>query len=211
MFSRAKGIIWDWNGTLLKDVDLCVSVMNQMLEKRGLSLLTIDNYKQVFTFPVKDYYRKIGFNFATEPFEIPAMEFIEGYTAKVHECGLQENCLELLEFFRTHGFRQFVVSAMEQQELEKCLSRLHIGHYFEHVSGLDNHYASSKIKNGKSLISEMKLDPSELVLIGDTVHDFEVASELGCPCVLIAGGHQTKEILQTTGVPVFDSLEQLLN
>lgn len=210
MFSRAKGIIWDWNGTLLNDVDLCVSVINQLLEKRGLPFLTINHYKQVFTFPVKDYYQKIGFDFETEPFEIPAMEFIDGYTAKVSECGLQENSLELLESFKIRGFRQFVVSAMEQQELEKCLDRLQIRHYFEHVSGLDNHYAASKIENGKRLISELKIDPADVILIGDTVHDFEVASELGCSCVLIAGGHQTKEVLQMTGALVFDSLDELL-
>jgi phosphoglycolate phosphatase len=210
MFSRAKGIIWDWNGTLLNDVDLCVSVINQLLEKRGLSLLTIDRYQKVFTFPVKNYYQKIGFDFETEPFEIPAMEFIDGYTAKVSECGLQENSIELLESFKARGFRQFVVSAMEQRELEKCLDRLQIRHYFEHVSGLDNHYAASKIENGMRLISEVKIDAAEVILIGDTVHDYEVASELGCPCVLIAGGHQTREVLQTTGAQVFDSLTELL-
>lgn len=211
MFGRVKGIIWDWNGTLLNDVDLCVSVINGLLEKRGLCLLTVDNYKEVFTFPVKDYYQKIGFDFETEPFEIPAMEFIDGYTTKVHECGLQENSLEILESFKAQGIRQFVVSAMEQQELEKCLDRLQIRYYFEHVSGLDNHYAASKIENGKRLISELKIDAADIILIGDTVHDFEVASELGCSCVLIAGGHQSKEVLQTTGASVFDSLDELLS
>jgi phosphoglycolate phosphatase len=211
MFDQAKGIIWDWNGTLLDDVDLCVSVMNRLLEKRQLETLSTDRYKQVFTFPVKDYYRKIGFDFETEPFEIPAMEFIDGYSAKVPECGLQKNSLEILESYRNRGLRQFVVSAMEQMELEKCLGRLKINHFFEHVSGLDNHYASSKIENGKRLISELKLNTAELILIGDTVHDFEVASEMGCRCVLIAGGHQTKEVLQTTGALVLDNLEQLLS
>jgi phosphoglycolate phosphatase len=211
MFGRTKGIIWDWNGTLLNDVDLCVSVMNGLLQKRQLPPLSIDRYQQVFTFPVKDYYQKIGFDFETEAFEIPAMEFIDGYSVKVPECGLQNNSLEILETFKSRGFRQFVVSAMEQQELEKCLDRLQIRHYFEHVSGLDNHFASSKIENGKRLISELKIDAADIIFIGDTVHDFEVASELGCSCILIAGGHQSKKVLQTTGAPVFDRLEELLS
>jgi phosphoglycolate phosphatase len=78
------------------------------------------------------------------------------------------------------------------------------------VSGLDNHYAESKIGNAHQLISDFNLVPNELVLIGDTVHDFEVGCELGCQCVLIANGHQSKEVLASTGVLVIDELNQLL-
>ena len=75
---------------------------------------------------------------------------------------------------------------------------------------MDNIYAVSKIENGHRLIADMKLDASELVLIGDTVHDFEVAVELGCQCVLIADGHQSKEVLRSSGALVIDSISELL-
>jgi phosphoglycolate phosphatase len=99
---------------------------------------------------------------------------------------------------------------MKQDALDICLEQQKINHFFEHVSGLDNHYAASKLENGRQLISGLNLDVSELILIGDTIHDFEVASELGCKCVLIANGHQSKEILESTGVLVIDELSQLI-
>jgi phosphoglycolate phosphatase len=98
---------------------------------------------------------------------------------------------------------------MKQDILEECLNHFRISHFFEHVSGLDNHYAVSKLENGHRLISDLKLDVGELVLIGDTVHDFEVANALGCPCILLANGHQSKEVLQATGAAVIDRLSQL--
>jgi len=84
-----------------------------------------------------------------------------------------------------------------------------IGKYFEHVSGLDNHYAASKVDNAKRLLDKLQLNPKELVLIGDTIHDFEVASELGCKCILIANGHQSRSVLQSTGAIIVDRLTQL--
>lgn len=210
MIDRIGGIIWDWNGTLLNDAGLAVRTMNQMLEKRGLPVLSVDGYKSVFTFPVKDYYQKIGFDFQTEPFEIPALEFIDYYNSQVKECDLHKEALRVLNYFQSVGVRQFVLSAMEQVILDDCLKHYQINDFFEHVSGLDNFYAASKIENGHRLIAELKLDANELVLIGDTVHDFEVATELGCPCVLIADGHQSKEVLQATGALVIDSISQLL-
>ena len=57
-------IIWDWNGTLLNDRWLCVEAINQALNKRNLPMLTEGKYKDVFSFPVEDYYKKVGFDFS---------------------------------------------------------------------------------------------------------------------------------------------------
>ncbi|MDP2112575.1 MAG: HAD hydrolase-like protein [Bacteroidota bacterium] len=210
MTETIGGIIWDWNGTLLNDIELCVQTINEMLQKRNLQKLTVDEYREVFSFPVKDYYQKIGFDFNDEPFDIPALEFIEEYNCQVKGCKLHENSVSVLNYFQSVGIRQFILSAMKQDALDQCLEQQNISQYFEHISGLDNHYAASKIENGQQLISELNLIASELILIGDTVHDFEVARELGCQCVLIANGHQSKHILESTGVLVIDELNQLL-
>lgn len=211
MMDRIGGIIWDWNGTLLNDIQLCVQTINEMLDKRNLPLLSVNDYKDVFSFPVKNYYQKIGFDFEVEPFEIPALEFIERYNEQMNGCILHQNSLIVLSYFQSVGIRQFVLSAMKQDALEDCLNHQQISHFFEHISGLDNHYAASKMENGRRLISGLNLNIAELVLIGDTVHDFEVATELGCQCILIANGHQSREVLQATGVLVIDRLEQLLD
>jgi len=211
MIGNVGGIIWDWNGTLLNDAGLAVQTMNQMLERRGLPQLSVDGYKSVFTFPVKDYYQKIGFDFQAEPFEVPALEFIDCYNSRVNECSLHPDTLNVLNYFRSMGVKQYILSAMEQQVLNDCMKHYQIDGFFEHVSGLDNFYAASKIDNGHRLIAELKLNTADLVLIGDTVHDFEVATELGCRCILVADGHQSKAVLQATGTLVIDSISQLLS
>lgn len=210
MANNWKGIIWDWNGTLLNDTLLCVHTINGMLEKRNLPSLSVVQYKAVFSFPVKDYYRKIGFDFEAEPFEIPAREFIDAYHEGLSACRLHEKSIALLHHFQARGTRQFILSAMKQETLDLCLQEQQINHFFEQVSGLDNHYAASKLDNGQKLLANCRLKASDLVLIGDTVHDFEVAKALGCHCILIANGHQSRQILEATGVQVLDVLGQLI-
>lgn len=210
MIDKIGGVIWDWNGTLLNDAELAVETINSMLVRRNLPQLSVDRYKQVFTFPVKEYYRKIGFDFEAEPFEVPALEFIERYNEQVKGCCLHQDSTTVLNYFQSLGIRQFILSAMQQNTLDECLNHYQINHFFDHVSGLDNHYAASKIENGHRLIAELKLDARELVLIGDTIHDYEVAAELGCQCILIANGHQSREILEGTDAWVIDHLNQLL-
>ena len=51
-------------------------------------------------------------------------------------------------------------------------------------------------------------DPDKAVMIGDSVHDFEVARALGVHCVLQAAGHQPAAVLRATGAPVADDVRQ---
>lgn len=56
-------IIWDWNGTILNDVDHAVAMMNTLLVEHNLPLIDREYYREIFDFPVLHYYQKLGFNF----------------------------------------------------------------------------------------------------------------------------------------------------
>jgi len=84
-FNKINNIIWDWNGTMLNDAQYCVTCMNKVLTKRDMRLIDISDYRTHFTFPVKDYYEAIGFNFKLEDFEVPAMEFINEYYGNIKD------------------------------------------------------------------------------------------------------------------------------
>ena len=57
-------------------------------------------------------------------------------------------------------------------------------------------------------LKEEGFDPARAVVIGDSVHDFEVAQALGVGCVLQSGGHQPPETLRKTGAPVVKGLRE---
>ncbi|MCY1720421.1 HAD hydrolase-like protein [Prolixibacteraceae bacterium Z1-6] len=204
-----QSIIWDWNGTLLNDLDFCISTINKLLKKRKLELVTHESYKAVFSFPVKDYYEAIGFDFSKEDFAIPAREFIDLYDAGVKNCLLHSSATEVLSYFKEKGIRQFVLSAMQQEMLNETLKQQGIFDYFEGVAGLNDHYAVSKIERGEQLISQFNINKEKATIIGDTIHDFEVAQQLGTDCILIADGHQSAERLQSTGIHVISDLRRL--
>ncbi|MEE4258532.1 MAG: HAD hydrolase-like protein [Bacteroidales bacterium] len=190
-----KVIIWDWNGTLLNDTDICVSCMNRVLKKRGLELLDVQRYREIFTFPVKDYYLKAGLDLNKEAFEIPAMEFIKLYHESLHSADLFPCVKDVLKSFKNRGYYQAVLSAMEHESLEASLKEKGVFPYFDIITGINDHYAHSKLEIGKELMGVIHFKRSEILLIGDSLHDLEVADELGIECVLVANGHQSFERL----------------
>ena len=206
MESNRTTIIWDWNGTLLDDVSICLESINTMLDERRLRALTHEMYRGVFTFPVIDYYRQVGFDFEKEDWETVAMDFMNRYFDKLIRSNLFADAQPVLEFFHQCGYRQVILSAMEQEALVASVMERGIGKYFQNIVGIDNHYAAGKSGNGNAIIVEHSLVADNTWFIGDTLHDADIAQELGCRCLLVANGHQDKKRLEQAGVPVLNSL-----
>lgn len=202
-------VIWDWNGTLFDDVRLGIDIMNGMLRRRGMAEMTLARYQQVFDFPVKEYYRRLGFDFARESFEALGTEFIDAYERRKMECGLQPLARETLDRLRASGRQQAVLSAYRHATLEDILRAFAVRDHFALVVGSDDHYAHGKIEQGRWLLKELGCVPGQAVLIGDTVHDADVARALGIACVLVTSGYHGRTRLVETGYPVIDSLAEL--
>lgn len=204
-----QSIIWDWNGTLLNDVDFCVNCMNQLLEAQKLPLLTKEKYQEVFTFPVQDYYKEIGFDFNIESFDKVGHLFMNYYSANIKTCELHPTAISILQMFEEANIPQYMLSAMEHNSLVNMLDKRHIFSFFRGVYGIDNLLGAGKAHRANTLMQEHKIDPKSCLLIGDTLHDKEVGDLLGCSSLLIANGHQNKKRLQSSGGLVLNNLEEL--
>ena len=198
-------IIWDFNGTLLDDVMTGIRSVNTLLAERGLDTIdSIGRYRDVFRFPIIDYYRSLGFDFDKEPYEELAPLWVELYLENVKTATLYEDVVDTLELIKAKGISQTVLSATEFSMLKGQLSSLGISDYFEDVLGLDNIHAGSKLSLAHYW--REKHPYARVLLIGDTDHDAMTAKTLGAECVLVCRGHQSKEHLLTTGEKVVDDL-----
>lgn len=205
-----RHIIWDWNGTLFDDAWLCVDIVNGMLARRAQPPLTPDRYETIFDFPVQDYYARAGFDFSREPFEQLSNEFIDAYHRRVHECDLRPGARAALEAARAQGISQSILSAMQQTSLHALVEHFGLRPYFTDVIGLDNHHAAGKVDLARTWIAAQPLAPSEMVLVGDTVHDFDVAQALGVDCLHVHSGHHSRQRLTACGTTILDDLAALI-
>ncbi len=203
-------IIWDWNGTLLDDTETCISTMNQMLSKRSMQQLNTDYYREIFGFPVIDYYTQIGFDFRKESFEELSVEFIDAYSIGLSHAHLAPYTKTVLQYFCNLGKQNIILSAMKKDMLIASVKEKNVDQYFQEILGIGDIYAESKSHVALQYVSDNNLFPSDLVMIGDTVHDFEVATEIGCKCILVADGHQSEKRLKATGALVVDTLIDLI-
>lgn len=206
---RYAHVIWDWNGTLLDDVDLARRVVDAMLLRRGLPGLDRARYHEIFDFPIASYYERAGFDFERDPFAALADEFHSRYGARWRGCALQGGAEETLSWLGARGVAQSVLSASQQAKLDEQVDHFRLREFFQVVSGIDDHHAGGKYAQGEALVAGLGCDPREVLLVGDTAHDFDVAAAVGVDCVLIADGHQPRARLEACGAPVLGSLAEL--
>ena len=211
-------VVWDWNGTLLDDVELCVEIVNELLFENGISALEADRYKEIFDFPVRLYYERAGFDLERLDFSRLSVDFCTRFEERLDRAPLFPSAARVLDGFAQIGSRQFVLSSTEHEALGRMLRRYGIDGYFEAMQGMENTLAEGKITGGHALIERFGLDPKASLLIGDTLHDAEVAESLGMDCLLISSGHQSHARLRGLSFQfssqfscqVVDSLDHLM-
>lgn len=211
MINNYKHIIWDWNGTLLDDVDFCRRIINRILFENDLPELSFNRYREIFTFPVEDYYKTAGLDFTKTSFKVLGKNFMDEYEEKKLTCSLFENAVDVLNSIHQKGIGQSVLSAYLHDNLVSILDHYNLTQYFDNIVGLDNIYAGSKTHLGLRLIEQLKIPGNEILFIGDTLHDADVAKAMGVNSILIANGHQVKEKLVVNSNIVLDDMLKLKN
>ena len=119
--SNYKHIIWDWNGTLFNDVELCAGTMNFLLQQESLPTISLQKYKEIFTFPVIEYYKIAGHTFQNTSFEVLGKQFMDEYEEKKLYCKLYQGVKEFLKELSHQNITQHLLSAYEQQSLNKIV------------------------------------------------------------------------------------------
>ena len=202
-----KYIFLDFNGTVLDDVDLCLNLLNRMLTEKGHKPVSYDNYKEIFQFPVIEYYKKVGFTFEGYSFEELADYFIDEYTRRNNaECKIFEDFKDFVDLLHASGYKVVLCSASKLNLLIDQLNEFKIIQYFDDVIGLDNHHATSKLELAKDYVLQRNIDLKSSYFVGDTTHDAEVGMALGVKVILVERGHQSRRVLSVVSNNVVGSL-----
>ena len=208
-----KYILWDWNGTLLDDTRAAFDTLNIMLRRRGAAEITMDFYRDNFAFPVRPFYEAIGVKLEAEDWNALAVEYHGIYAAQPKR--LNPEAADALSAVSAAGAKQSIISALRQDLLVAAVrDEYGLGGFFEHICGVDNLDGSSKLARAQELAGALRRrGVNDLTLIGDSLHDKEVADELGVKCVLCSQGshaHWRLERLAPTADTLLEAVKTAL-
>ena len=210
MLKNATHIVWDWNGTLLHDMDAVFAASNSAFAEIGLPSITLERYRELFCVPVPLFYQRL-LGRMPEQWEWELMDgaFQRHYWALAGSCGLAEGAAELLAGRQAAGLTQSLCSLAPHEKLVEVVTAHGITERFLRVDGATGPSGTGKAGQlARHLAALDGLDPARTVVIGDSVDDATAAAHVGAHAVLYTGGSHSRASLESVGVPVVDTLAQ---
>ncbi len=107
---------------------------------------------------------------------------------------MQKDAEKVLDKLDKNGITSSILTAslesMAYSQMKALWNRkvLYSGH-----TGKDDYYASGKCELVMAHLSKIRYSPEEIVFVGDTLHDADIAQEIECDCIIVENGHQDVE------------------
>ena len=201
-------VIWDWNGTLVDDAQASMASVNDMLARRNLPLITFEQYSSYIETPIIGFYRHF-FDIDSMDFAEVSREFHQGSARHMVGRGLMAGGREVLEQLKNAGIRQVIVSSCENGMLAEQTNRYGVADYFETLLGADDFHAGSKVERAIEYMKQSGIPPEQTVVVGDLLHDAEMAQAIGARCLLVSKGHQIRAHLEPDKNTVLDDISEV--
>ena len=198
-------LVWDWNGTLLNDLDLVVEATNAAFAAIGGPMVTAEDHRRDFRRPVIDYYAFVlGRPVSADEFVRLDHAFHTAYRTRLLECALADDAVDAISAWPG---TQSLLSMWFHDELLPEVSRRGLAERLVRVDGLratvgGGHKAEHLIEH----LAALEVKGDETVLIGDSIDDAHAADEVGAQVVLYAGGFTDPAVLRASGRPLAPTL-----
>lgn len=202
-------VIFDWNGTIVDDVALAVRAVNHVRAEQGMSHLTVEQYRHHFGFPIENFYRRIGFDLSKTPFTDLARSYLAVFNPDVLACKTHAGVDLILAAARRANARTWVLSASHEEILLRDVRQRGLHDAFEAIAGLADNEAAGKEAIAIRLDDRMGTPGPRALLVGDTLHDAEIARARNWSCILVPNGHQSISHLTTARVRLAKSLGEV--
>ncbi|MBI0382022.1 HAD family hydrolase [Streptomyces albiflaviniger] len=203
-------LVWDWNGTLLHDIDAVISATNASFQEIGLPPITLERYRDLYCVPVPRFYERLmGRLPSDEEWAVMDQAFHRHYWALAETAALAIGARQLLTEWQEAGLTQSLCSLAPHEYLLPLVRTHGIERHFVRVDGRTGQSNTGKAEQMMRHIAALEgVPPQRMVVIGDALDDAVAARHVGARAVLYTGGSHSRASLEAAGVPVVDTLEE---
>ncbi|SCG65701.1 HAD family hydrolase [Micromonospora humi] len=207
MTETRRHLVWDWNGTLLDDLDLVVRATNVAFASAGGPAVSADEHRVRFRRPIADYYAEmLGRAVDADAFGALDRIFHDAYRAGLTSCALAADATAAIAAWPGS---QSLLSMWFHDELVPTVHTYGLTPHFRRVDGLRATVGGGpKAEWLEKHLAELGLDGPDVVLIGDSLDDADAATSVGGAAVLYTGGLSDPARLRASGHPVADTLTE---
>ena len=194
--SRYDLVIFDWDGTLMDSTALIASCIQQACREMGLAVPPESEAKWVIGLGFLQSVEHVAPGLDRSRGLELAQSYRRHFVAREHEAPLFAGIPQLLSELRARDRRLAVATGKARRGLDRVLASSGLAPYFEATRCADEGFPKPHPDMVLRLLDETGVDASRAVMVGDTTHDLELASNAGVDAVAVSYGAHDEELLR---------------
>jgi len=200
-------VVWDWNGTLLDDLNQVVTAVNRTLGALGETPISTAIYGAHYQRPVRRFYESLLERpVRDDEWQLIDELFHSAYRSQLQSVELAADAREALEAVAAAGHTQSLLSMLLHDDLVDMAASFGIDRFMRRVDGLRGARGVRKHESLESHLHALGVDVGDVLIIGDALDDVAAARAVGTRCVMYDRGTFPREQVNGAGVPTATTL-----
>ncbi|AVR80049.1 HAD-IA family hydrolase [Neisseria flava] len=204
-------IIFDWDGTLADTTRPIIRTFQQSFADCGLKAPDADAIRALIGYSLPE----IIFRLAPDAGEHLREELAETYAAHYlnpnnHNMTLFPEAIPCLNTLKQQGFWLAVATGKGRTGLDRSIMQTGTADFWM-ATACASEYASKPAPDMVfALCSELGLEPSQTLIVGDTTHDLDMAANAKAPAVAVpTGAHTAAQLATRPHLAILNDLSEL--
>ncbi|CAM3453198.1 HAD-IA family hydrolase [Shewanella pealeana] len=206
-------VIFDWDGTLMDSISKIVTCMQQMAHSLSLVCPSELAVRDVIGLSMEEALKTLYPALPTIDFDPMINSYKEHYlTLNTTPSPLFDGSEMLLNELSTRDYRLAVATGKGRNGLNRVLSETGLARHFESSRCADESKSKPNPDMLYDLLEELKVKPERALMVGDSLHDLNMANNAGVDSVGVSyGAHSESKLLLAKPKAIIHRPLELLN
>ncbi len=192
-------VVFDWDGTLMDSAAAIVAAVQGACMDLGLDVPTEEKARYIIGLGLADAMRYLLPALPPERYGALVERYREHYLVRDQTLTLFEGAADLVRGMHHSGVLLAVATGKSRRGLDRAFALTGLGAFFHASRCADESKSKPDPAMLLEIIAELGADPARTLMVGDTVHDLQMARAADVDAVAITHGAHPREALLAAG------------
>jgi len=213
MSRRFELLIFDWDGTLMDSIDKIVICMQELAREMALAVPAEQAVRDIIGLSMPLAMEELFPHFSDDERRQMMLRYREHYLVlNGTPSPLVDGVESVLDKLKSQGYRLAIATGKARAGLERILGETGLGHYFDSSRCADETQSKPHPQMLNEIIAELGIAAERALMIGDSLHDLNMANNAGIAAIGVDyGAHSAERLAQASPLAIISSPQELLN
>ena len=203
-------IAFDWDGTLFDSTAIITRCIQLAVQDVGGTVPTREKAAYVIGMALMPALAHAAPDVPKERYPLLGERYRHHYSAHQHDISLFEGVLEMLAELKARHHWLAVATGKSRAGLNEALQAVQLRALFDGSRTADETAGKPHPRMLHELMREFGVEPERTLMVGDTTHDLQMATNAGCASVGVSyGAHESDEFYALAPRHIAHSVREL--